>query len=746
MAQVVTASTVSLTGPVSDRLRNLRFRIATWFVVDGLSRLLLCLLLLIGIDLLIDWLFHMDRAQRIVMLVLAIGILVVVLYRRIIRPLSQRVTDDALCLEIEDQNKQLGQSLISAVQFSRMEDFESRGISTALVRATIDHGMLGAEKVAFEKILRADRFVVNLILLAVTVLALIGVGVSAAVTNSMAIWFDRNLMLGHRQWPQDVFLAVEGVQDGQLRIPRGDDCTVIVAVTDESRRMPTEVLIDIRSDGAQRSESLEKSTERRFQTTFMNVIEEFEFRARSKRVTTPWYAVRLVDRPAVEQLYLELTPPKYAGQTLEQLPPGKGPYYVLKGSSLRVQGTANKALSDATLSIGKHRYSMDVSDGAEFHSLLTGEQLVAGVYRIELTDTEQILLPGRDESGPLKSKQPTSFTLKIRKDREPQVRAKLNGISTMVVRRARIPFDCRVNDDYAVSDVRLSHKWRAEDDDKEPRTGVDGLEQLQNLLNRSSVSFQHAFELSPLRIPAGSQFSFVIEADDNDNISGPKTGRSTSFLLRVVGEDELRTDLLRREKEQRQEFERYLKQQEDILTDCDATRADIRGNATLDANQRGLLAKTQKRQKLLGTNLAGIAQRFENIVLEILNNKLEAEDGDLLRRLRGKIIDPIWSLVDERIPSAAKHLDQAWRQSSDPAKRNQSLTSAIDKQREITATMREILRHMVKAEGFQEAVNLLFEIQREQKKVLDETDKKKQDRIREILQKGGSVPKGNEGR
>jgi hypothetical protein len=48
--------------------------------------------------------------------------------------------------------------------------------------------------------------------------------------------------------------------------------------------------------------------------------------------------------------------------------------------------------------------------------------------------------------------------------------------------------------------------------------------------------------------------------------------------------------------------------------------------------------------------------------------------------------------------------------------------------------MREILRHMIRSEGFQEAVNLLYEIQKSQQDVYDRTQKERQERIKGILE------------
>ena len=48
--------------------------------------------------------------------------------------------------------------------------------------------------------------------------------------------------------------------------------------------------------------------------------------------------------------------------------------------------------------------------------------------------------------------------------------------------------------------------------------------------------------------------------------------------------------------------------------------------------------------------------------------------------------------------------------------------------------MKEILEHMVKSEGFQEAVNLLYEIQKAQTDVHNQTNKARQERIKRILE------------
>ena len=222
--------------------------------------------------------------------------------------------------------------------------------------------------------------------------------------------------------------------------------------------------------------------------------------------------------------------------------------------------------------------------------------------------------------------------------------------------------------------------------------------------------------------------------------AGRTVGKSSDFLLRVVTEEELRTDLLRREKEQRQEFERLLKNQEELLTDCRALQAGIRGAAALTPQQKDQLMQYQKRQKLVGQNTGAIAERLASIVIEVQNNRLEEAGGKLQARLTDDIIAPMQEVAEALVPAAVQLLDRTRRQAAETAPRDQALADTIADQQVIVEKMQEILRHMVKSEGFQEAVNLLYEIQKAQSDVHLETNKERQERIKRILE-GDPAPK-----
>jgi hypothetical protein len=711
------------TAGITARLAHLRAQVAAWFWVDGLSRVLWLALGLFAADLAIDWLFRLDRAQRLVMLGLMLAALGWAIYRWLVRPLAATMTDDALALRVEAVNKQLGQGLISALQFARMADAKERGMSPTLVRQAVLSGVQVAQEVSFASVLDSRRFQRNslLFLAAAAIVGMLGVG--TLVAAPLRIWFARNVLLTNATWPQKTYLVIERVgENSEVVFPRGEDWTQLVSVTPESEVVPDSVYLDFRRTRGRSPLAMKRSSERQFEATFASVIEPFEFRARGGDAVTEWVRVELVEQPAVTELKLVVTPPKYTGGQAEELPPGRGPYYVLPGSSLALTATANKPLARAAIVIEGNSLPLSLADPLHFSGQFAAGDLTPGQYMLDLEDTLGIT-----------SRQPTTFALRRRVDREPRVRVKLIGVSGMVVPQARVPFTCRIIDDFGLTDVRVAYRWKGDDASQEGSEGILPVGQASRL---PELSLDESLELAPLKIPTGSGLSFRFEAADNDDVSGPNIGRSSEFLVRIVTEEELRTDLLRREKEQRQEFERLAKNQEDLLTDSRAFEAAVKGKSDLTAEQKDSLLQYHKRQKLVGQNTSAIAERMSAIVIEVQNNRLEEAGGRLQTRLTKEIVEPLQMVAGELIPAAVASLDKTRRQAAAPAERDSALAETIRQQAAAVAKMKQILEHMVKSEGFQEAVNLLYEIQKVQTDVHEQTNKERQERIKRILEGG----------
>ena len=505
-----------------------------------------------------------------------------------------------------------------------------------------------------------------------------------------------------------------------------------------------------------------------FTFTFHRRTEDFRFRVRGNDHKSDWVEVELVDRPSVSDLRVDITAPEYTGLGTEPLPSGRGPHYVLAGSSMRLTGESNKPLESGELTITANKDGFTRSlavDGKAFSVSLSTEEMLPGTYEISLGDQEGLTSP-----------RPTTFEIRLREDRVPRVYAKLRGVTGMVVSNARIPISCRLVDDFQITAARLSYQWNGDDNDT---TGGDdevalNAEKLATEIEdgNARIEFDEVWDLEPLDLPTGIALRFRIKADDNDAVStGKPSGESSEFLLRIVTSEELRIDLLRRRKEIREEFERIRKEQDGLLLDTEALQAELVGQPDFGQREKAELMRIQRHQKVVGTNVGNIQVRLEKIVEEVRNNRLdekpnvkktdpprdEAEDGedtecddapendtpedgalpevdaddgpteeDLGEKLTKQIVPLLRSISEKEVVSAVRYLDES-RAAEAAEVRDERLNNVATQQRLILTEMDKVLAIMVKVEDYQEALNLLYEIEKEEKGVLELTKEAKEE-------------------
>lgn len=729
-------STQPLLPAVAGPLAALRQRVAAWFVVEGLGRVLWTTLAMCTASFLLDYFFRLDLSQRSFLLAVIVGVIAVSVVRWLVRPISTPISDDALVLELERAHPEFGESVISAVQFHRIGTHGNADISRSMIDATIRRGTDALAGVNFGDVINSGGWAKNIALLAAALAIVGGLAIASTSIPHIAIWFRRNVMLRREPWPQNTYLEVLRAVDGKIRIPRGDDYTLVAQVKPESKVIPAAVSIEF-GDGRSPL-PMKPAGEGRFEAVLSNVIQPFDFRLRGGDEHTEPIQVELVEPPAMETLTLEVTYPEYAGGQTETLPPGKGPYFILPGSSLKLTGQGNKPLTQAALVREGERTTLDIKGGKEVSGKLEPKQIATGQYAIELTDDEGLI-----------ARRPTTFGLRVRPDREPRVRARLVGIGGMVTARARLPVVGKVTDDYGIAEIFVEHRWRCDGEEKSEGQGKLPLTATQIKPRSLDTTFEDVIELEPLAIPVNSGLAFFVAAADNDNyqedpkVPTPNIGKAPDFSIRVVTDEELRSDLLRREKEQRQEFERLVKLEEELLSFSRELTAQLDQETEFSKDQQERLAQSPKAQKLIATNCGSVTTRLNSIVVEFVNNRLEegSKDEDKVElRLRTKVLEPLAKLQKDSFPEAVQRMEQVRRTSGDATARREALDKLIEHQEALVASMRQILKEMTGAEAFQDLVNLMFEMKKLQEEVLNETKKANETRQQGIL-KGSETSK-----
>jgi hypothetical protein len=711
---------------VTKKLRHLRRRLTGWIFVRGSGRWLFIVLAILAADMLLDRMFKMDFAQRLILLVFMVAVVGLYFFWKVVRPLMKHANDDALLHQVESKNPDLKESLISSWQLAREKDLQEFGFSPELAAATIASGIQKAEGINFANALDIPHHRQNWALLLAGLVVSTGLIVGIAQTDFLRTWFNRNILLNDDQWPQATYLEIAGVEDGRLVLPRGADHRQIVTVREDSSVTDVDVTIEVDNPGGRMVHQMKRTGKQQGREqvfVFHNVSSQFRFRASGGDDTTDWIEVDLVEPPAVISLGLRANLPEYTSVGSLELP-GAGPHAVLGGSSLRIKMTTNKSLKRAAVKLGDEVFDMRPAAEPETYSLtIPADELRGGQYEFRL----------EDQSG-LKNSRPSKFTIKIKEDQPPKVRANLLGISGLVVPRAMLPTSYQVADEYGVRRLVFDCVWKLGAEDQEPVIRQVGISDFPGGPSPvREVKDVAVLDLLPLQLSPGASFRFSVAATDSCP-GGPGIGKSQEFLLRVVSDEELRADLLRREIEQRKAFEQAYEIQMELATEIQAIAAQ-QPSAGMTVEQFQSQRETEliglvRNQKSIGTAVARVADRFEEFLVEVKNNRLdEAENAiapsqKIEARFDEGIIQPIRRLDQEWISLATRNLDNCRRTSNDDTQLNQNVDQTALIHQRVLAEMKRILDAMNDSENFQEVINDLLEIKEDSASVKSEIEKK----------------------
>ena len=404
-----------------------------------------------------------------------------------------------------------------------------------------------------------------------------------------------------------------------MTLLRGEDYNQIVRISEQSEIKGVDVSIEFDDGNVRTRQKMRRTGDSEHTLVFRNLSNDFKFRARGGDHITDWVTVELVDAPSWAELSMRVELPQYTSGAAYELPAGGGPHSVLDGSSITIQAEPNKPLTAAALKLGdQQKWVMQNQSGDTWELVLPSAELVGGKYTFDLTDDMN-----------LRSSRPATFSIKVKPDRPPVVRATLLGISGLVVPRARIPISYTAGDEFQLTQMQLEYDWNGTDGNSLSQPGQIDLRELDPDLNaqlgQSEIEGVAVVDLEPLNVPQEVSLKLKMVADDNNTRTGPGRGASREFLLRVVSEEELRADLLRREIEQRKAFELVLGNQEKLKFDIQAM-ADALAQPELPFTPDEALDQmrdAQRRQKLVGTNVSRVADRFEEFLVEAINNRLD---------------------------------------------------------------------------------------------------------------------------
>ncbi|MBD3674651.1 MAG: hypothetical protein HUJ26_14100 [Planctomycetaceae bacterium] len=383
------------------KLNAVRRRLRSSLWQGGVCALLTGILFALLLSGTLDWLVVGNSLSgRLFLSLSTLGIILWVIVRELWKPLAHPLSDDWLAQRLEEKIPELGGQLASTVEFSS-HAYDERYGSRKLQQKTVDRSIrklltLDLIKVIDPRPVRIRaRLAMMFGILATMLLLLFPAHAWTAMQRLALPWKSI-------EWPREVVLELQDAKGvpleashftGQL-FPRGSDLEL--RVINRRGELPSDLELQVRQgdDDALRREAIPTISANEETPAYGQIHlplrgDSIDFRivgGDDDRMS--WRTIKVVPPPVLSDLQLTLIPPEYQDETEVEIPSGTSFVQALIGSRLRVVGTANVPLAEASfLSADRYSMSLTVEEGAaNFSGELPITEVGSQFFRLRLQD------------------------------------------------------------------------------------------------------------------------------------------------------------------------------------------------------------------------------------------------------------------------------------------------------------------------------------------------------------------------
>jgi hypothetical protein len=714
-----------LQADTKHKLGNLRKGLRWRLTGEGAAWVLLAVVVAVLASLAVDYVLRLEEVWlRAVLLGLLVAGIVYVCWRQLLRPVSAPMSDLDLVMLVEKRHASLGDRLASALVLSSRNDVGEMGMSEAMVQATALRANEIAATLDFRVVVERQNLR-RMCLLALCA-AMLLTGFSVWQSPLMSAWLQRNLLFRPVDYPQRTYLEIAG--GNTFEVMRGDRLDIQV-VTRVGSVAPEAIYFHANypSTGWIKEEVKPGSDGRTFIHTFDPVIEEFSFHisgADDKIVERETCYVKVVDPPDIKKVTFTIKYPGYIDRPDEPITDNRGVLQGPVGGWINVDAIANKDLTSAMVRVdGSPDAALVVSALEEQNAKQRPMTHVTGRFPLPLkneADSKNMQFVFTDLQGHT-NRHGSQYVLRIVPDMPPTIDARREGVGNTISPQAKLPMMISFKDDYGPSRIRkliLVGKEKVVDAGlvvlPEETVGHDKVVKKREFVQLEEVDLQgRGFK-------PGDVISVVFEAADTlpESFGGPNVTKSMLNEFRVVSEEDLVDDLVRRLSEWRLEFEQHQAVQRTATAKTEAVAAALE-KGPMDGEIRVELEQSATMQGTVSSECSKAADTVQAILEEITNNRVGDQElqqnvsvgvRDLrviakdMIRLQAELGDIFKATDNATAANLAKTLHQ---KQDDIRTRLEAIVASIAKVFDIKAVENEILRLQHMSEAQEKAIYFL---------------------------------------
>ncbi|HMD13081.1 MAG TPA: DUF4175 family protein, partial [Bacteroidota bacterium] len=353
------------------------------------------------------------------------------------------------------------------------------------------------------------------------------------------------------------------IQPGNAEVVRGQN--VPITVQTQGKTINT-ISLFMRQHGQLNFDvqTLKAESGGKFQSTMENIKSSTEYFVSAEDVQSPKYNITVLDRPLIRSLQLKIHAPAYT-----RIPPNIpeeniGDLSAYPGSVVSVKIASSKPLSTAMLIFNDSSTSQMASKDAEANGSFTVKK--NGSYHIVVADNDH-----------LSNIDPVEYTIKAIPDEYPTVDMIAPGKNIDLAGEMAIDLVMRLKDDFGFSKLRLAYRL-AESKFAKPAEEFSFIDIPLPRKDVSLLDVPYHWDVAPLSLVPEDAVAYYAEVFDNDNVNGPKSGKSETYILRLPSLEEVFSDVSEDHQQSIESMQSAEKETEQLKKDIEQMQMEMKKN------------------------------------------------------------------------------------------------------------------------------------------------------------------------
>ncbi len=346
-----------------------------------------------------------------------------------------------------------------------------------------------------------------------------------------------------------------------------------------------------------------------FKTSISDIKSSTEYYASADDIKSDKFRISVLDRPLIRSMQIKLTPPSYARLPLKTLDENVGDISAYPGTNVNMQLAASKELASAEM----------VFNDSTNRQLTAHTQTADLNFTIKKNSSYHLLLT--DMSG-LHNLDPVEYTISVLPDEYPTAEILTPGKNVDLTEDMKLDLFIRVKDDFGFSKLRLAHRLtqsRYEHTSEEFTYTDISLPPTKE----SSAELWYHWDLSALHLVPEDAVTYFVEVFDNDNISGPKSGKSETYMLRLPSIDELFSDVSQTHQMSMESMQSIANETQEFKKQVESLQNEMKKNGEKsDWQQQKKAEEMVQRYESMTKKLDETSQAMDKMVKKMEENNL----------------------------------------------------------------------------------------------------------------------------